>query len=65
MKIGLVTAVVSIVNIVFYFSEIKNFTEGNYDLTAPLVFAVPVFILLAVRGIYKDEKLVKSVDRLR
>jgi len=65
MKIGLVTTVIAIANIVFFFSETNKFTEGKLDITAPVVFVIPVFILLAVRGIYKDEKLVKSVDRLR
>ena len=65
MRICLAVAAVSIVNIVLFFSETKKFVEGTFGLTAPLVFAVPLFLLLAVRGIYKDEKLVKSTDRLR
>lgn len=63
----LATAVVSVVNIALYFSEVKKYLpgQGNYDLTAILAFVIPVFLLLAVRGIYKDEKLVRSVNRLR
>jgi hypothetical protein len=30
-----------------------------------LTFLVPVFLFLAIRGISKDEKLVKSLNRLR
>ena len=55
----------SIINIVIYFSELKHFTSGNVSLAAVFVFAIPVFLLLAARGIWKDEKLVKSLDRLR
>ena len=56
---------VSTLNIVFYFSEIKKFIEGQMDLTSIISFVIPVFLLLAIRSIFKDEKLVKSTDRLR
>jgi hypothetical protein len=46
---------------------VKKFVpqEGNYDLTASIAIVVPVLIILAIRGIYRDQKLVKSLDRLR
>lgn len=65
MLVTLGATVVSVVNIVLYFTEIKNFIEGSYDITAVFAFLVPIFLLLAARGIYKDEKLVKSLDRIR
>jgi len=34
-------------------------------VTCAFAFAVPVFLLLALRNIYKDHRLVKSMDRLR
>ena len=55
----------SIINIVIYFSESKKFLSGNMSLTAVLAFAIPIFLLVAANGIWKDEKLVKSLDRLR
>lgn len=61
----LVTMLLSVVNIVIYIAETGKFVNGAYALTAALTFLIPVFLLMAVRGIYKDEKLVKSVDRLR
>ena len=66
-RIALVALLASIVNIILFFLESKKFVagEGNYDLTAALAFAVPIFLILALRGIKKDEKLVKSLDRLR
>jgi hypothetical protein len=66
MTIGL--TVLSIVNIFLYWqasSVPKNFTEGTYDLTSVLSLPIPVLLFLAVRGIMRDEKLVKSADRLR
>ncbi|MBC7720954.1 MAG: DUF4293 family protein [Pedobacter sp.] len=56
---------ISIINIVIYFSQIKKFIEGQFDLTSIITFAIPIFLLLAIRSIWKDEKLVKSTDRLR
>lgn len=55
----------SIINIIMYFSELKKFISGNMSLTAVFAFAIPIFLLLAATGIRKDEKLVKSLDRLR
>jgi hypothetical protein len=55
----------SIINIIIYFSELKKFISGNMSLTAVLAFAIPIFLLLAANGIWKDEKLVKSLERLR
>jgi hypothetical protein len=57
----------SIINLIIYFGEIKKFIpkEGNYDLTAIFAFAIPVFLFLAARGIRKDQKLLKTLDRLR
>ena len=57
--------VVSILNIYLYYSATQKFVEGNFDLTSLLSIAIPILLLLAGRNIYKDEKLVKSMDRLR
>jgi Ni/Fe-hydrogenase subunit HybB-like protein len=66
-RLTLVTLLVSIVNIILLYLETKKFApgEGNYDLSALLSLAVPVFLFLASRGISKDQKLIKSLDRLR
>ena len=55
----------SIINIVLYFTQLKKFISGNMSLTAVFALAIPVFLFLAMNGIWKDEKLVKSLDRLR
>ena len=65
LKLTMLAVVLSVVNIVLFFSQIKKFVEGSFDLTSPIVFMVPVFLILATRGIYKDEKLIKSLNRLR
>ncbi|BAV10368.1 protein of unknown function [Filimonas lacunae] len=63
----LATTLVAIVNIVLYITETGKFVagSGNYALTSALTFVIPVFLILAIRGIRRDDKLVKSVDRLR
>lgn len=60
-----VTALVAIINIIIYISETRSFLEGQYSITSTITFLVPLFLLLAARGIWKDEQLVKSADRLR
>ena len=55
----------SIINIILYFNELKKFTSGSMSLTSVFALAIPVFLVFAINGILKDEKLVKSLDRLR
>lgn len=67
LKITFAILAVAVINVILFFRATTLFVpnEGNYDWTAPMVFLIPVLLLLAIRNIYKDEKLVKSVDRLR
>jgi len=65
LKISLLALGVYIICGLLYFLEIKKFTQGAFSLWSALFFLIPVFLLLAIRGIYKDIKLVKSIDRLR
>jgi hypothetical protein len=67
LRTVIVTIILSAITIVLYILETQKFllNEGTYDLTAVFVFLIPIFLLLAARGIYKDQKLVKSLDRLR
>jgi Co/Zn/Cd efflux system component len=60
-----VAACLSILNLVIYFYEVKNFSSGNMSLSAIFAFAMPILLFFAINGIRKDEKLIKSLDRLR
>ena len=51
--------------IFLYFSQIKNYSNGNFSLWCALHLFILLFIFLAARGIYKDEKLIKDSNRLR
>lgn len=66
-KVTLALCLLSVVNIILFFVATGTYVpnEWSYDLTAIVAIAVPVFLLMAVRGIYRDEKLMKSLDRLR
>lgn len=50
---------------VSFFNHMSEYTSGSFTLWSVFYFAIPVFLILALRGIYKDEQLIKSVDRLR
>jgi hypothetical protein len=66
-RLAILGIILSIGNIFLYLKEIHRFVEnqGSHTITAIFVFAIPVLFFLAARGIYKDQKLVKSLDRLR
>jgi len=65
LLISSVLIVISLLNIFLYWRASQNFIEGTYDLTAVLSFAIPILLFLAVRGILRDQKLIKNADRLR
>jgi hypothetical protein len=50
----------TLVLLTLYFLEINNFYSGNIALWAIFYFAI-----LAVQGVRKDEKLIRSMDRFR
>lgn len=47
------------------FKTTMNFVSGQYQIGAIVPLLMVIFFFLAAKGIYKDEKLVKSLDRLR
>ena len=65
LRITIVTMILSILSIVIYFSQTKNFSDGRFTITAIVSILIPLLLFFAARGIWKDQKLVKSLDRLR
>ena len=55
----------TVVLLILYFLEMNNFTSGSIALWCIFHFAILGSYILAARGIWKDEKLIKSMDRLR
>lgn len=65
-RVGLLALLFSVLVVVSYFKGINvHFANGHILLTSIFVFAIPVLIFLALRGIRHDEKLVRSLDKLR
>jgi hypothetical protein len=48
-----------------YFLELKNFIGGNITIWVIFYFAIFICYIFAAQGILKDQKLIKSLDRLR
>src|SRR5687767_6211875 len=53
----------TVILLVMYFLEIGQFLSGNVALWAIFYFAILAFYILAARGIWKDQKLIRSMDR--
>ena len=56
---------ISIVIIVLYILQLKNFSNGAFSLACVFVFVMPVALIMALIGIRRDEKVIRSLDRLR
>ena len=68
LLLSTVNFLLSLALIYFYYQEIQtNFVDGSgtLALTSVFVFLIPIFEFLAIRGITRDIKLLKSADRLR
>jgi len=65
MRLTIVDLIISALNIYLYFKASQEFIEGRIDWSCVFVFIIPILLFLAIRGIYKDEKLIKSMNRLR
>ncbi len=67
MRVVSAAMILSILNLGLYYLQTKDFvaTDWAFDLTALVALAIPFFLFLATRGIYRDNKLMKSLDRLR
>ncbi|MFN9666497.1 MAG: DUF4293 domain-containing protein [Bacteroidota bacterium] len=67
LRVALAGLLCSVGLIFLYYRETRQFLagQGTLDLTALVVMVIPFLFFLAIRGIYKDEHLVKSVNRLR
>lgn len=65
MRLCLAGLLLSILIIVLYISEMNKMTKSTLALFCILPFAIAAGYFLAWKDIRKDEKLVKSLDKLR
>ena len=66
--IGMILSMCSIVLVVYKIEEFKKanaILSGTYQWGGLFPIAMTIFFFMAARGVYKDERLVKSLDRLR
>lgn len=57
--------VLTLVLLTLCFLEMTKFTSGSLALSCIIYFAILAFYVLAMNGIRKDERLIKSMDRFR
>ena len=62
---SLAAIVLDLVIIFLYYQTVKDFTRGDYAITAALHIVIIISVALAMRGINKDEKLIKESNRFR
>ena len=65
LKMAFAGIVLSLLVIIMYFVAMKRFASGGISLSSIFVVAMLAGYIMAARGIWKDEKLVKSLDKLR
>ena len=62
LSIGLVALVVWQIE---QYKSTNTLVKGTYSWGGLLPIAMAIFFIMAAKGVYKDDRLVKSVDRLR
>lgn len=55
----------TLVLLALYFLEKQNFIGGTISIWSVFYFAILLCFVFAARGIQKDEKLIRSMDRFR
>jgi hypothetical protein len=65
LKFAIAGAILALIILIIYISGISSYQQGNLSFTCLFVLATLAGYILAARGIWKDEKLVKSLDKLR
>ena len=63
-RLCLIGVALSFLILLLYYLEIKKLA-GTLSLSSIVVFVIPICYFMAFRGVRKDQKLVKSLDKLR
>lgn len=56
---------IAVILVILYLVETKKFESGRFALTSIYLLGLVIGYIMATRGILKDEKLVKSLNKLR
>jgi hypothetical protein len=71
LRLTVIASLLSIIIVVMevwkvtQYKSVNTILKGTYQWGGLLPIAMTIFFVLAAKSIYKDEKLVKSLDRLR
>jgi hypothetical protein len=65
LKLSLAGLAIQALVLFLYYKETSEFVNGTLSFTAIVQALVPLFFLLATKGISKDEKIIKESNRLR
>ncbi|MBN8880448.1 MAG: DUF4293 family protein [Sphingobacteriales bacterium] len=65
VKLSIAGVVLAVILVILYFTEVRKFQSGRFALTSIYVAGMLIGFIMATRGILKDEKLVKSLNKLR
>lgn len=67
LRLAIASLLISLLNIYLYFEYgyHKQIATSSVALTSVFTFLIPVFCVMAIGGIRKDMKLIRSLDRIR
>ena len=65
LRLTLVAMLLEVTLLIMYFREISTFLAGTYALTSLLQLFILAFLFLAMRGISRDNKIIRDSERLR
>jgi peptidoglycan/LPS O-acetylase OafA/YrhL len=65
LKFAIAGIVLALVILIIYIYGINSYQQGSLSIYCLFVLAMLAGYIMAARGIWKDEKLVKSLDKLR
>ncbi len=67
LRLTMLALVISALNIYLYFQYgyISQLVKPGIALSSAFAFLIPIFCILAMMGIRRDIKLIKSLDRIR
>ncbi|RYY98287.1 MAG: DUF4293 family protein [Chitinophagaceae bacterium] len=65
LRFAIIGLFLSIGLLALYMLQMSNYDTGVMALSCIFYFAIPVCFFLAIRGVVRDQKLIRSMDRLR
>ena len=67
IRLSIIALLLSVASIALYYWQSKSFIteESSITITSFIPILIPVFLILSISKIRKDDKLVKSLDRIR